>query len=282
MIQIIADTTSSIPVQVAKEKNIVYLPQIINFGLESYRDDCEIDSATFLARFRSSAQLPKTAAPPPALYLPFYESIRARGDSAVVIAPSSSVSGTFRSATVAAEEFPDLPLRIIDTRTIAGGLGSIVLQAVRWANEGMDLDTLENKIRDLASRDRIYFVVDTLEYLYKGGRIGGAQALVGSLLQVKPILTVKNGQAEPVETQRTRRRALRRVIEIVEKESPRGPISRLSVMHSDAETDARDLAAELGGVLGVTDIPIYDLPPAIVTYAGPRALAASFFLKGNF
>jgi DegV family protein with EDD domain len=278
MVRIVADTTSSIPVPTAQAQQIAYLPQIIIFGDESYRDDCEIDTATFLSKLKKSSQLPKTAAPPPALYSPFFKQSQALGEAVIVIAPSSEVSGTVRSATIAAQDFPGVDIRVIDTRTIAGGLGSIVFKAVEWARQGMDVDTLEAKIKELASRVQIYVLVDTLEYLYKGGRIGGAQALVGSLLQVKPILTLRDGRTESVETQRTKSRGLARLKEIVLNDCPRGTEAMLTVSHCDAEPEARQLAADFATVLGVESIPTYILPPAIVVHAGPKTLAVNYFV----
>ena len=240
MVQIIADTTSSIPVPLAISRKIAYLPQIIIFGSQSYRDDCEIDSPTFLQKLKASDQLPKTAAPPPALYSPIYQQLRSSGQPGLVIAPSAEVSGTYRSAMVAAQDFPDVDIRIIDTRTVASGLGSIVLEAAARAEQGASIDELEQKVKELAARMRVYFVVDTLEYLYKGGRIGGAQALFGSLLQVKPILTLRDGRAEAAESQRTKNRAFARLKELVLANCPKGPAGLLTVSHCDAEDQEID------------------------------------------
>jgi DegV family protein with EDD domain len=277
MVRIVADTTSSIPIPVAQGQQLAYLPQIIIFGDDSYRDDCEIDTATFLQKLRASAQLPKTAAPPPALYSPYYQRCKELGEPALVITPSAELSGTFRSATIAAQDFPGVDIRVFDTRTITSGLGSIVLQAAAWARDGMDIDTLEARVKELTAREHVYFLVDTLEYLYKGGRIGGAQALVGSVLQIKPILTLKDGRAESAETQRTKRRALARLKEIVLADCAMGKEGMLSVSHCDAEEEAIALAADFARALGVDTVPVYVLPPAIVVHAGPKTLAVSYF-----
>jgi DegV family protein with EDD domain len=278
MIHLIADTTSSISVTQAKELGIAYLPQIIIFGSQSYRDDNEIDTATFLKRLRSSTNLPQTAAPPPALYTPIYQKLGTKGNTLVVLCPSSDVSGTYRSATVAAADFPNADIRIIDTRTIASGLGSIVLQAVEWMKEGQDANTLIENVQDMARRARTYFLVDTLEYLYKGGRIGGAKMLFGSILQVKPILMLKDGHTEPAETQRTKRRALARLKELVAENFPHNYPAHLTVSHADAEDEAQKLAEELKTELGLSEVPVYELPPAIIVHAGPGVLTASFFM----
>lgn len=279
MVTIVADTTCSIPCQEMRNLDIPFVPQIIIFGDKQYRDDTELDTAQFLEKLRGSASLPKTAAPAPALYTPIYKEHVEKGNPILVIAPSAELSGTTRSATVAAEDFPGADIRVIDTRTIASGLGSLVLKAQKMAKAGMSADEIESKVRDLAARQRVYFVVDTLEYLYKGGRIGGASALFGSILQVKPILTLKNGRAEAAETQRTKKKAIARIIEIIQNECPHHESGLLSIAQCDAVEDAQSLAAEFTRVTGIQNIPIYEVPPAIVVHAGPKVMAISFFVK---
>jgi DegV family protein with EDD domain len=136
---------------------------------------------------------------------------------------------------------------------------------------------VEALVKGLIPRARIYFLVDTLEYLRRGGRIGGASALVGSILQIKPILTFADGRVESFEKERTKKRALARVKEVILAEAARGADAHLTVMHTAVPDEAAALAVELGAALGVSDVPIMDLVPAIVTHAGPGALAFGFF-----
>ncbi len=279
MIKIVTDTTSGLPLDVARAHDIPVLPQIVIFGEETYRDDTEMDTRTFLQKLRASPTLPKTAAPPPALYNPIFERLLAEGYRTIIcLHPSSELSGTVRSALTAAQDFPGADIRVVDTRTIAAPLATVVLLAARWAREGVEADAIIARVQDMLARQRVYFVVDTLEYLHRGGRIGGAQALLGGLLQVKPILTLRDGRVEPFEQQRTQKRALARLRELVLGECPRTPESYLAVMHADAEATARELAADFSAQLGIPDIPIYELPPAIVTHAGPGVLAVSYFV----
>jgi DegV family protein with EDD domain len=278
MVTIVADTTCSIPQDELKRLGIPMLPQIVVFGEQQYRDDSEINTEVFLQKLRSSSTLPKTAAPSPALYTPIYKAELEKGNSIIVITPSAELSGTFRGASVGAEEFPGADIRIIDSRSIAGGLGSIVLEAHKLAQTGASADEVEKLVRDLSARQRIYFVVDTLEYLYKGGRIGGASALFGSILQVKPILTLKNGRAEAAETQRTKKRALARMLEIVEQECAHDASGMITISECDNMTEASDLASQFKAITG-TEVPIYEVPPAIVVHAGPKVLAIAFFTK---
>jgi DegV family protein with EDD domain len=280
MIRIIADTTSCIPVEEAKRLGIGYIPQIIVFGEETFRDDYEMDPPTFVKRLRASASLPKTAAPPPALYTPLYQEIQDKGDTAIVLCPSSDLSGTYRSANVAAKEFPNADIRIIDTRIIAGGFGELVKQANEWASQDFSADEVVDRIQKRMQQYRIYFVVDTLEYLFKGGRIGAAKALFGSILQVKPILTLQNGVIQPCESQRTHKRAIARLTEIVALECPKSSSAHFSLMHGDAIDESYQIADQFSSLLNVpkSSIPIYDMPPAIMVHAGPGVIAASFFV----
>lgn len=275
-VKIVTDTTSGLTLEVAEAHGIVLMPQIIIFGEETYRDDTELDTQAFLQKLRTSPTLPKTAAPPPALFTPVFERLAAEGHTIICLHPSTELSGTVRSAVVASHDFPEADIRVIDTRTIAGPLATMALLSARWAQEDVDADTIVDRVHDLMARQRVYFVVDTLEYLHKGGRIGGAKALLGSVLQIKPILTLKDGRVEPFEQQRTKRRALARLRELILAECPRSEEAHLCVMHADAEAEAQTLAADLGAELGLSDVPIYELPPAIVVHAGPGVLAAAF------
>ncbi len=277
MVRIIADTLSCITVQEAKSLGIPLLPQIIIFGEESYRDDTEIDTKTFLDKLKKSKELPKTAAPAPALYTPILEQIIADGDTPFIICPTNELSGTYRSAVIAAKDFHGVDIRIVDTQTLGAGLGSLVRQAIKWAAEGDQPDQIEIKLKEMASRQRLYFMVATLEYLYKGGRIGGAQAFLGSVLQVKPILQLQNGKIEPAGSQRTQKKAINYLIQLTQENCSKGENAHLSVMHGGEIEEAMQLVDKLKEISGQTDIPIYDLPAAILVHGGPGAFGISFF-----
>jgi DegV family protein with EDD domain len=277
MVRIVTDTTAGLPRDLTEQLGIPVLPQIVIFGETSFRDDFELNTAIFLEKLKASQALPKTAAPPPALYNPIFEKLTEKGEAVIVLAPSARVSGTVRSAEVAALDFPKADIRVVDTQVIAGNFATLVLLADQLARAGMNADQIVARLKEWIPRQRTYFLVDTLEYLQKGGRIGGAKALVGEMLQIKPILTFQHGQAEPCEQQRTKKRALARLIQIVELECPQGPDSHLCVMQADALEPARELAEELKARMNLTTIPIYELPPAIVVHAGPGVMAVGFF-----
>jgi DegV family protein with EDD domain len=279
MIKIITDTTAGLPPELTRERGIPVLPQIVIFGDEQYRDDTELDTPTFLAKLRSSAVLPKTAAPPPALYNPIYKEYLAEGHTVLVIAPTSELSGTYRSAMVAAGDFPGADIHVFDTRSIAGPLAAMVLVADDWAKAGLDLPTILARLADLRDRQHFYLLVATLDCLYKGGRIGGAAHLFGSILQVKPILKLADGRIDAFEQQRTHSRAVSRLREITLRNCPPGPESYLNVMHIDTPEEAQLLADCFAEQFGLPSVPIYRVPPAAVVHSGPGALAVAFFGK---
>lgn len=275
---IIADTTCSLPRELLMERGISLIPQVVIFGEDSYHDDKELDTITFLQKLKASSTLPKTAAPEPPLYYSIFKVAQNQGESVIVVAPSAKVSGTVRSAETAAQEFPDLDVRVIDTQTISCNLGSLVLLADDMSKAGASADDVEAKLREMIPRGRIYFLVDTLEYLQKGGRIGGAKALVAELLQIKPILQIVGGQVEPFEQHRTKKRALARLIEVVTENCAENAESYLSVMQVDAQEEAIQLAETLKSSKSFPIVPIYELPPAIVVHGGPKTMGVGFFV----
>jgi DegV family protein with EDD domain len=279
MIKIVADTTSCLSLKKAQELGIPYLPQFIIFGNQQYRDDTELNSDKFLEKLKSSPTLPKTAAPQPSLYIPIYQELLQQGHSIIVLCPSTELSGTFRGASVAAQDFPDANIQIIDTRSIGSGFGEIILFAHQMAEDGKTETEIIDAVKEMASREKLIFLVDTLEYLYKGGRIGGAKALFGSVLQVKPILELKNGRAEVIESQRTKHKAMARFKQLIHGQCPQGNISHLSIMHGGNLDEANALADEFKKDFNVTEIPIYYFPPAILVHAGPGVIAVSFFIQ---
>ncbi|NJC95005.1 MAG: hypothetical protein C3F07_19580 [Anaerolineales bacterium] len=275
---IVADTTCGLPRELLKSRGIPFVPQVVIFGEEAFHDDEQLNTATFLQKLKSAPALPKTAAPEPPLYYPIFEEAMRKGESVVVVAPTGKASGTVRSAETAAQEFPGLDVRVVDTLTISCNLGSLVLLADDMAKDGASADEIVAKLDEMIPRGRIYFLVDTLEYLAKGGRIGGAKKLLAELLEIKPILQIKDGQVEAFEQQRTKRRALARLVEVVTEQCKGGDEAHLCVLQVEAEQEAQALVEELKSRVFVADIPIYELPPAIVVHAGPRAMGVGFFL----
>ncbi len=275
---IVADTTCGLPHKLLEERCIPLMPQVVIFGEESYHDDKEMDTALFLSKLKASSTLPKTSAPEPSWYFPVFEEARQKHESVIVVAPMSKASGTVRSAEVAAQIFSSVDIRVVDTQTVSCNLGSMVLVADDMAKAGKSADEIVAELNAMIPRGRLYFLVDTLEYLAKGGRIGGAKKLLAELLEIKPILQVKDGQIDQFEQQRTKKRAVARLIEVVAESCPGGEDAHLCVLQVEAEEEAQVLVAELKSRVPVADIPVYQLPPAVVVHAGPGVLGAGFFV----
>jgi len=278
MVKIITDTTSGLPAEIARRYNIPVIPQVIIFGAESYLEGVEMDNATFMIRLTTSRELPKTAAPPTELFAEEFRRLVPTGEPILCIHPSADVSGTVRSAMVAAADFPGADIRIVDTRLVASPVATMVQLAAEWAEAGADADTIVARLQSMIPRCHIYFLVATLEYLAKGGRIGGAAALLGGVLQIKPILTLRDGKVDQFDRERTHRRALARMKGLVLDQIPRDGSGYLSVMHGGVPDQAQALADELGAELGLARVPILDVPPAIVTHGGPGILGVGFFV----
>ena len=277
MIKIVIDTTAALSRDYCQQHNIAVVPQIIRFGEETFLEGTEMDESRFLQRLKSSAQLPATAAPAPGLFDEAYRYAAENGQAVLSIHPSVEVSGTVTSANAARQLYPNADIRVIDMRTIAGCLGEAVKLAVNWRDAGRSIDQIEAELRRLIPRSRTYFLVATLEYLRRNGRIGGASNLIGSMLQIKPILQISDGRVEPLDKVRTHQKALERLKELVVTECPHAPEARLSVMHADALDEADRLRAELSAALNIAEIPVYSVGPAITTHGGPGILAVGFF-----
>jgi DegV family protein with EDD domain len=280
MIYIITDTTSGLPQEISKHFHIPVIPQIINFGNRSYYEGIDIDNSSFMRMLRESKELPKTAAPPPELFVQEFNNLVPFGGTIFCIHPSSEVSGTVRSALMASQEFPKADIRVIDTRTIGSSLATLVQLAAEWASHGEDADSIERKLKHMIPLSRIYFLVDTLEYLAKGGRIGGATALLGNVLKIKPILSLSEGRVDQFEKERTQKHAIKRLIALVKSQAVRNGEAYISVMHAAVPELAQEFAEMLCSEFGLKSIPILDVPPAIVVHGGPGILAAAFFTDG--
>jgi len=279
-VRIMTDTTAVVPPIFVEQHDIEVIPQVIIFGTESLLEEQEISYDTFLERLKKAKELPKTAAPPVWSAEQSLTTYLRDAESVICIHPSAEVSGTIRTVTTAKEQsFPDADIRIIDSRTIGGNLFTMVKNAVLWAEDGVSADEIEARIRDMIPRERSYFLVDTLDYLHRGGRIGNASYLLGSALSIKPILYINDGRADVLEKVRTRHAAFERLIELTLQDCPDPDVGQLCIMQADAIERAEKLKAILKENYGGYEAPIVTLGSAFTVHVGPGALSVGFFVQ---
>lgn len=272
-VRIVTDSSCDLTVDEAAALDITVVPLSIRFGDQELTDREELGVGEFYSRMATSDVLPETAAPAPGAFEQAFRTQLDRGADAVVcINLSADLSATHQSARTAASSLPDHDVRCIDSRSITAGLGTQVLAAARAARDGASVDEVVAVVEPLAARTRVYGVLDTLDNLKKGGRIGGAQALLGSMLSVKPAIDISSGSVEEAGKPRTRRKALQW---LADKVLEHDRVEELAVMHGDAP-DIDDFLALLAGRYDRSEIRVGQIGAVIGSHGGPRVIGACF------
>jgi DegV family protein with EDD domain len=272
-VRIVTDSACDLPPSVVTELGIEIVPLTIRMGDDEFVDRRDLTPAEFWARCASMSQLPETAAPAPGQFEVAYRSLAADGATAIVVVSlSGELSATIQSAELAARSVAaEIPVTVVDSRNCTLGLGMIVADCARLAREGASAEQVADRARDLARRTRVWGALDTLENLKKGGRIGGARALLASALAIKPIIEVRDGKVEQGGKQRTRSKAL---AFLVDKLQSAGAIENLAVLHadcSDVDEFVEMLRPHYAG-----DIVIGDIGPVVGTHAGRGTIGIAF------
>ena len=268
-VSVVVDSTSDLPERIKADLGIVTVPLTVTFGDESYKDQIELTPTAFLVKLKSSSITPTTSQPPVPAFAEAFARELERGHDVLCLTIASELSGTYNAARLAAESVDSSRVRIVDSRTVSIHLGLGALAAARAAAAGGDLDAVESAAVDAIARSQIFVVLETLEFLRRGGRIGKAQALVGSVLSLKPVLTIREGQVTPLERVRTWRKALDRMVELVREQ---GPLEELAIYHVGNEPDANAVAERLSDLVPLDRILIGEIGSVVTTYAGPGAL----------
>lgn len=269
---IVTDSTSFMPQNLVDQYGLIIVPQILNWEGESYLDGLEITNEAFYSRLASSKELPTTAQPSPGQFMEAFSRLKETAESIVCIVISDHLSGTLDSARAAAQAMPDLPVEVVDSRSTSMGLGLLVLLAARMAEEGRDHVQIAEDIRSLVPHVRLLFVVDTLEFLHKGGRIGGAQRLLGSVLSIKPILHIEDGRIEPLESVRTKKKALSRLMDLVDEQTRGWSKIHIAVVDATAPDTANMIFDHIEQEIKPVEIIRSGLSPVVGTHAGPGAI----------
>jgi DegV family protein with EDD domain len=275
-IRVVTDSACDLPQSLADEHDIEIVPLTIRFGDDELVDRRDLSPKEFWARSAESPVLPETAAPSPGAFEAAYRRAKDQGAEGVVcVTLSSALSATYQAAELAAKSVADtIPVRVVDSKAVTMAQGLMAVAAAREGAAGKDLDACAATAEALVPRTRIFATLDTLENLKKGGRIGGAQALIGSLLSIKPVIELRDGVVEPESRQRTRSKSLRY---LVDKVKEAGAVENLVVMHGDAP-DLDEFLDLLAPVYPRDDIIVGDIGAVIGAHAGPRVVGVVFQL----
>ncbi|MBI3943601.1 MAG: DegV family protein [Chloroflexi bacterium] len=276
MIRIVTDSLSDIPANFVERYQITVIPAEVIFGTQSFRDGIDLSNAEFYQRLATSKELPHTSQPSVGAFEEAYRRLAPTCDGIISIHLPAKVSGTVRSAQMAAMSFPHTKIEIIDSGQASMALGWLVIACAQLAQEGGSMQDILSLIEDMRPRLRLVAMLDTLEYIRRGGRIGRAQAMLGAILSVKPIVELRDGEVLPVENVRTKTKAVSRLVEIV---LAQGPLERVAVAHANAIELAEELRQRLSPHVPGGDIPIAEAGPALGTHAGPGAIGVTFVVK---
>jgi fatty acid kinase fatty acid binding subunit len=273
---VVTDSASDLDPEVAGRLGIVVVPLIVSFGEDSYRAGVDLTTEAFWDRVVApDAPFPTTAASSPGAFKEAFEAIFAGGAGAIVcVTVGSTLSGTYKSAQVARELLADREIHLVDSKSASMGQGLLAILAAELAAEGVPADgiaaTLEGRLDDAL----VVVCLDTLEYLKKGGRISGPQAAIGSILGVKPIISIRDGAVETIERVRTRTKARAWAIDFILRE----PIERLSVLHTrspDVDTFRDELLARIAGGIDPSRVSVDLVGPSVGPHLGPGAVGAA-------
>lgn len=280
-IKIVTDSTSYISDEYIKKYDIklVSLNVIIN-GVSSREVD--IENEVFYEEIRNSKEIPKSSQPIPEEMLNTFREIVEDGDSIVGIFLSSKMSGTYSNANMIKdmilEDYPDAEIHILDSKTNCMQMGFAVIEAARTASEGKSINEVINAANHVINNSRFLFTPETLEYLKKGGRIGGAAALFGNVLQIKPILTVVNGETSVFKKVRTRKKAIEEIVKTVLEEIESKGLGDIVVHHINCQEDGLKLAKALENKLG-KKVEIQSIGPVIGVHVGPGSIGIAYYTK---
>ncbi|MBU2609562.1 MAG: DegV family protein [Chloroflexi bacterium] len=277
-VAVVTDSTAYIPPDLVKKHNITVAPQILIWGDETFQDGVDIMPDEFYRRLSTAKVMPTTSQVSPAALKTIFEKLLDEGYDVQGIFVSNKISGTIQSALQARDMLPKAKdkISIVDSLSIAMAMGFIALNVARAAEDGAKLAECQKLAEKAIGHVGIFFAVETLEFLRRGGRIGGAQALLGTALNIKPVLEVRDGRVESVEKVRTKSKAMDRVVElVVEKVAGRTPV-RLATLHANAEKDAKTLLEGAVAQLHPVETIFAGVSPVVGTHAGPGTVGLAY------
>jgi DegV family protein with EDD domain len=278
-VAVVTDSTANIPDDYINELNIHVIPQVLNWEGDTFLDGIDITPSEFYRRLGEAKELPTTSQPSAGQFYEFFGNLAETNEAIIGVFISEHLSGTIDSALTAAEMMSDFPVEIVDTKSASMGLGFIAMAVARALNEGATYEEAAQLARDLIPVTHAIFVVDTLEYLHKGGRIGGAQRLVGSLLSMKPLLHLEEGRIEPLARIRTKRKAVEKMLDVVASDIEGKGKLHASVIHAAAPEDAEKFKGQVMKRLDPVELITSELSPVVGTHTGPGLVGMGYYTE---
>lgn len=279
-VAVVTDGASSLTPAMGKEYGLHVAPVYVTFNEQTYLSGVNLDAAEFYRLLRANKKLPTTAQPTAQDFIDIYTKLAEDVDEIVTVVVSHHMSATLQSALMAQEQFKTVPVHVIDSESVTLGLGMMAIAAARAAAQGQDARQVVQLLEKIKQSMNVIFTVETLEYLQKGGRIGGATAFLGSALSIKPILYVKDGRIEPLERQRTRKRAVNRLFELLEEHAGSDEI-HAAVLYCDVPDEAKEFGEQISKRFNCAELHVVDAGPVIGTHAGPGTLGAGFYKSSD-
>jgi len=278
-VKVVTDSTADLPDDLVQSLEITVVPLSVNFGTDTYLDGLDLRADEFYTKLINSDSLPTTSQPTPAAFIEVYHALSSETDEIISIHISPKLSGTINSALLARDAMNShCRIEIIDSLQASMGLGLIVIRAARAAQAGANLNEVVETVQEIIPRIHFFGMVDTLEYLHKGGRIGKAQALMGTLLSIKPLIGTGNGEVQPKGKARTQKKALTRLFEMTQEF---GEIEDLTIAHSTIPEEAAAFTERLSPVFEKNKIYQSRIGPVIGTYLGPGSIAIGIIEKSS-
>lgn len=275
-VAIVTDSSTYLPKDLAEDLGLHVVPLTLHWGEESYRDGVDIQAEEFYERLSSSNSIPTTSQTPVNVFEQLFEKLLDQDFAVFAMLISSGISGTVESAMQAQKNFPDAPLAVMDSQLVSMALGFLVLRVARAAKDGASLEECVALANETYPKIGVYFTVDTLKYLAKGGRINTASRLLGAALDIKPIMEIREGKIELVESVRSRRKSMQRMLEMVDRDiAGREPV-RISTFHAAAENDCNRLMQEaIARFYPIETITTY-VSPVVGSHTGPGTLSIAY------
>lgn len=275
-VKIITDSTAYLPAQYVEQYGIEVLPLTILWDGKEYRDGVDVSAAQFYQRLEQSATLPTTSQISAQAFSVTYEKFLSQGYEILVMGVSRGISGTYNSALQAQKDFPGQPIRVVDTRLVSMALSFQVLAAARAVEQGASLEVGEAAAYAAYNHIGVYFTVDTLKYLAAGGRINSAKRILGTALSVKPLLEIRDGKIELVESVISKRKAIERMVQLTERSiNGRTPV-RVSVFHAGIPDEAAALLERVSRQFNSVESILSEVSPAIGVHVGPGTISIAY------